>query len=108
MIKNIINPGGRVGIVSMEKTAQLVLNSYDSLKIETAISNIKKSKSKLNVKLGEPVTSKSKVKIWGCQTNGLNLRQKTMSVSGSQEDLKRLLLKLKVTEGVYIQLLPNQ
>jgi len=105
MNNKIINPRGKGVMTRMEKTAQLVLNSYDASKIQNAISNIKKSKSTLNIKLGKPVTSKSKVTIWGCQTN--DLKQKTMPISGTQSDLKKLLLKLTVTEGVYIQLLPN-
>lgn len=95
----------------MDTTAQLVLNSYDSSKIKTAISKIKKSNSKFNVKLGKPITSKTKLakgepKIWGCETN--DLKREVMEVSGSVDDLKKLLLNLKLTEGVYIQLLPRE
>jgi hypothetical protein len=91
------------------KEAELVLNSYDTGKIASAIANIKKSNSQLNITLGAPKNHTSskpvKPKIWGCETN--DLKRKIMSVSGSQEDMTKLLLKLKVTEGVYIQLLPK-
>ena len=91
----------------MQKSATLVLTSYDLQKIEGAISKIKKSTSKLHVTTGEPVTQKIKLievqpPIWGCKK--ADLKRQAISLNGSEKDLQKLT-KITVPQGVYLQLL---
>lgn len=91
----------------MEKTAKLILNSYNEEKIRSALLNIRKSTEKLKLTLESDDTAKIPVRrIWGCQTH--NLKQQVMSIHGSTDDFRKLLSDLKLTEGVYIQLLPSE
>lgn len=96
----------------MEKSARLVLTSYDSSKIKGAISTIQKSTKtgRVDVKFGKPVDQKVKwtsgqPRIWGCSK--ADLKRKYVLVSGKTSDLRKIS-KVQVPKGVYVQLLLKQ
>ncbi|MHB8546500.1 MAG: hypothetical protein ACYDAJ_07020 [Nitrosotalea sp.] len=96
--------------MKMEKSAKLVVTSYDLPKVNGTITKIMKQSSRLNVNVtGGPITmrmtvSQNQPKIWGCE--GDDVKMKSISVSGSSDNLKKLL-KIHAPDGVYLQLLPQ-
>jgi ribosomal protein S17 len=96
--------------MKMEKTAKLVVTSYDLPKVNGTITKIMQQSSKYHVNVtSSPVTLKMTVshdqpKIWG--RKGDDVKMKSIFVSGSSDDLRKLL-KIQAPDGVYIQLLPQ-
>lgn len=87
----------------MKKTAHLVLTGYEPSKIEGTISQIKKYTKQIGLEAKEEsVLVKGKSELWGCQKD--DTKQKSILVSGSMEDLQKLI-KFKTVDGVYLQLL---
>ena len=90
----------------MQHSAQLFITSYDQGKIDEGYKKIISKKTK-NIDIGSPKiqkvkTTKGQPTIWGCDKN--DLKQVSIPVSGSIEDLTKLLA-IKTIEGVYMQLL---
>ncbi|MBM2851811.1 MAG: hypothetical protein HW420_358 [Candidatus Nitrosotenuis sp.] len=87
----------------MKKFAHLVLTGYELPKIEGTVSQIKKYTKQIGLEVKEEsVSIKGKSELWGCQKD--DTKQKSILVSGSMEDLQKLL-KFKTADGVYLQLL---
>lgn len=90
----------------MQRSAQLLITSYDQRKVDQGYERILAIKSK-KIHVGTPKNQKVKLtkgqpQIWGCDKN--DLKQISISISGSIEDLQKLL-SIKTIEGVYMQLL---
>jgi ribosomal protein S10 len=87
----------------MQKSAHLVLTGYDLSKIEGTVSKIKKYTKEIGLEVkDESISVKGKSELWGCQKD--DTKQKSILVSGSLEDLQKLI-KIKTADGVYVQLL---
>ena len=98
---------GMKSVAHMKQTANFVLTSYDLPKIDGAISNIRRNVSRMRITLGDPEEQniswlKGKPKMWGC--SGDDIKIKTILVSGSSEELKKLN-RIKAPDGVFTQLL---
>lgn len=95
----------------MQKSAKLVLTSYNLDTINTSLAVILAQAVKMRVSVeGTPVSSKvvfsnDDTPIWGCKRS--DVKRKSVFVSGSVQDLKKLI-KIKTAEGVYVQLLPKE
>jgi hypothetical protein len=90
----------------MLHSAHLIITSYDKQKVDQGYKKILSAKSK-KIDMGTPKIQKVKFAknqpmIWGCDKN--DLKQMTIPLSGSIEDLKKLIT-IKTIEGVYMQLL---
>jgi len=90
----------------MLHSAHLIITSYDKQKVDQGYKKILSVKSK-KIDMGTPKIQKIKSTknqpiIWGCDKN--DLKQMTIPLSGSIEDLKKLIT-IKTIEGVYMQLL---
>ncbi|HVB66205.1 MAG TPA: hypothetical protein VND01_00750 [Candidatus Acidoferrales bacterium] len=90
----------------MRRSAQLLITSYDRLKVDQGYRKILATKPK-GVDVGRPKIQKVEFTkdqpiIWGCNKN--DLRQMSIPITGSIEDLKKLI-SIKTIEGVYMQLL---
>lgn len=93
----------------MQKSAQLVLTSYNSKTIDVSIESILSQALKMNISVkGKPVSSavssNKKIPMWGCEKN--DVKRKSVFVSGSIQDLMKLI-RIETPEGVYIQLIPQ-
>lgn len=96
--------------MEMQKSAQLVLTSYNLKTIDVSIDAILSQAVKMNISVeGKPVSSKvvpskKTTPMWGCERD--DVQRKSIFVSGSIDDLKKLI-KIKTPEGVYVQLIPQ-
>ncbi len=94
----------------MQKSAQLVLTSYNSKTIDVSIESILSQALKMNISVeGKPVSSKvipsnKKIPMWGCEKD--DVKRKSVFVSGSIQDLMKLI-RIETPEGVYVQLIPQ-
>jgi hypothetical protein len=87
----------------MQKSAHLVLTGYELSKINETMSKIKKYTKEIGLQVkDESSPAKGKSELWGCQKD--DTKQKSILVSGSTEDLQKLI-KFKTADGVYLQLL---
>ena len=90
----------------MLRSAQLLITSYDQRKVDQGYRKILSAKPK-KIDIGTPKIQKVKSTkdqpiIWGCDKN--DLKQMSIPITGSIEDLKKLI-SIKTIKGVYMQLL---
>lgn len=89
----------------MQRSAQLLITSYDKQKVDQGYKEILAIKSK-NIHVGKPKpqkvsSTKNQPPIWGCEDN--DLKQVSITIDGEFEDIRKLL-SIKTIEGVYMQL----
>ena len=91
-------------MILMTKTAQVVLTGYDTPKIKESVSIIKKYSKTIGVEVVEDSSKdvEAKSKLWGCETN--NPQRETLSVTGSMDDLQKII-DAQIITGIYLQLL---
>lgn len=88
----------------MQKSAKIVLTSYDLPKINDAIKTIRLTASDLKIKAGSPRSLKVKKNpdqpIWGCDAS--DLKRKAIPIKASTKNLKKFT-KIKMPTGVVLQ-----